>query len=133
MMSKPDPDMRPVSTGPCSRIVIYCKNIDAMVQFYADHFGYHADQKDGDRIVELTPAHGGLILMLHPASKGQRAGQSLIKLVFDVRDVEHTRSQLIGRGIKVGSLHQADGYGFANMKDPAGNSVSISSRAFSEL
>lgn len=101
-----------------------------MVQFYGDHFGYLPSTKDGDRIVELVRPDGGVILMLHPAGKGQRNGQSLIKLVFDVRDVEQSRQTLLAQGVKVGPVHQADGYAFANMKDPGGNSVSISSRAF---
>ena len=120
--------------GPCHRIVIYCKKIDAMAQFYANHFGYQIQRLDGDRIVELRPKtfaeQGGLILMLHPAGKGQREGQSLIKLVFDVEDVEAVRRKLIADGSKVGPVHPAGSYAFANLKDPSGNSVSISSRAF---
>ncbi|WP_044829366.1 VOC family protein [Thalassospira sp. HJ] len=120
----------PNPTGPCSRLVMYCHDIDAMVAFYSTHFGYQAFTRDGDRIVELRRADGGLILMLHPAGKGQKAGQSLIKLVFDVEDVESTRNTLIKAGVDVGPIHQADNYQFANLKDPAKNSVSISSRAF---
>lgn len=109
---------------------MYCHDIDTMVAFYSTHFGYQAFDRDGDRIIELRRADGGLILMLHPAGKGQKAGQSLIKLVFDVEDVESTRNALIADGVDVGPIHQADNYQFANLKDPAKNSVSISSRAF---
>jgi hypothetical protein len=34
------------------------------------------------------------------------------------------------KGLKFGAIHQANGYQFANAKDPDHNSVSISSRAF---
>ncbi len=114
----------------CNRIVIYTKKIDEMVHFYCDLFVYQAIRLEGDRIIELRPALDGLILMLHPAGKGQKEGQSLIKLVFDVKNVEAFRKQLVTRGVDVGPIHQADGYQFANMKDPSGNPVSISSRAF---
>ncbi|NIY76996.1 VOC family protein [Thalassospira sp. HF15] len=125
--------MAAATTGLCSRIVLYCHDIDAMVAFYSKHFGYQAFVIDGDRIVELRRPDGGLILMLHPAGKGQKAGQSLIKLVFDVEDVESARNALIEAGIDVGPIHQADNYQFANLKDPAKNSVSISSRALACL
>ena len=101
-----------------------------MVAFYSNHFGYQAFVIDGDRIVELRRPDGGLILMLHPAGKGQKAGQALIKLAFDVKDVGDVRNTLIEAGIDVGPVHQADNYQFANLKDPAKNPVSISSRTF---
>jgi hypothetical protein len=34
------------------------------------------------------------------------------------------------QGLKFGATHQANGYAFANAKDPDKNTVSISSRAF---
>ena len=114
----------------CNPVVIYTRKIDEMIRFYGDLFVYRAIRHEGDRIVELRPATDGLILMLHPADKGQKEGQSLIKLVFDVKNVEIFHKQLVAHGIDIGPIHQADGYQFANMKDPAGNSVSISSRAF---
>ncbi|WP_417827727.1 VOC family protein [Thalassospira sp.] len=114
----------------CNRIVLYSKKPEDTVRFYADLFGYRAITKDGDRIIELQPPNGGLILLLHPASKGQKAGQSLIKLVFDVKDVGLFQQKLIAQGHAIGPVHEADGYQFANFRDPSGNPVSISSRAF---
>ncbi|WP_430472666.1 VOC family protein [Thalassospira lucentensis] len=119
-----------LTAGPCNRIIIYSKKIDAMVQFYSDHFDYQVFTKPDDRIVELRRNDGGMILMLHPAGKGQKEGQSLIKLVFDVSNVEAFRQKLIDGGLDIGPIHQADQYQFANFKDPSGNSVSISSRAY---
>ncbi|MBX2831237.1 MAG: VOC family protein [Rhodospirillales bacterium] len=122
--------MDDLTIGPCNRIVIYCKNIDAMAQFYADCFEYQVFKKPDDRIIELRRNDGGLILMLHPASKGQKQGQSLIKLVFDIKNVDAFRQRLLAQGINIGPIHQTDTYQFANFKDPSGNSVSISSRAY---
>lgn len=129
MTSAKRSDPMPV-TGPCNRLVIYCKKIDAMVTFYCDHFGYQPLNDKNDRIIELRRKDGGVILMLHPAGKGQKEGQSLIKLVFDVADVTAVRTSLIEAGIDVGPIHDAGRYQFANLKDPAKNSVSISSRAY---
>ena len=117
-------------SGPCNRIVIYCRDVEAMVSFYSTYFGFQVVARPDDRITELRRADGGLILMLHPASKGQKEGQALIKLVFDVRDVVAFRAHLLAAGLTVGPVHEADNYQFANLKDPAKNSVSISSRAF---
>ncbi|MEZ5935225.1 MAG: VOC family protein [Alphaproteobacteria bacterium] len=112
------------------RVIIYTKKMQEMAEFYAKFFGYKAVVRDGDRIWELRPREGGLTLLLHPASRGQKEGQSLIKLLFDVEDVEACRSELTRRGLEVGPLHDADGYQFANAKDPSKNAISISNRAY---
>ena len=113
-----------------NRIILYTGKMDEMIAFYARHFGYREQRLDDDRIVELVPPQGGAILMLHPAARGQRQGQSLVKLVFDVPDVPAALRALKDGGIETGPLHKADGYVFANFKDPSGNPVSLSSRAF---
>ena len=60
----------------------------------------------------------------------QGAGQSQVKLVFDVEDVAAFRAEAETGGLVFGPIHQADGYDFSNARDPAGNPVQISSRAF---
>ena len=115
---------------PLGRLVIYTRKIEEMVAFYTAHFGFVAVRQEGDRIVELRPGGGGAALLLHPASKGQKVGQSLVKLVFDVEDVAAFRTAAAQAGLVFGPLHRVDGYCFANAKDPSGNSIQISSRAF---
>ena len=115
------------------RIVIYTKRIDEMSAFYARHFGYSERRIDGDRIVELAPPGAGAALLLHPASEARKEGQTLVKLVFDVPDVPAFCAQAKARGLVFGSIHQADGYCFVNAKDPAKNSIQVSSRAFAQL
>jgi len=112
------------------RLVLYVRDIAATVAFYEKHFAFKAIQHEGDRIVELVALDGGANLMVHPAGKAQKMGQSLVKLVFDVEDVAAFSAKCAGAGLEFGPLHQADGYVFANAKDPSGNSISISSRAF---
>ncbi|NLR99538.1 VOC family protein [Rhizobium sp. P38BS-XIX] len=115
---------------PLGRIILYVCDVEATIGFYARYFGFEPHREEGDRIVELRASDGGANLMVHPAAKSQKMGQSLVKLVFDVEDVEAFRARCLEEGLEFGPVHQADGYIFANAKDPSGNSVSISSRAF---
>ncbi|MEQ8601080.1 MAG: VOC family protein [Devosia sp.] len=112
------------------RIIVYTKRIPEMISFYSGLFSFTAVQRSGDRLVELRPNSDGISILLHPAAKGQKEGQALVKLVFDVEDVPEFLRLATKKGLVFGPIHQADGYVFANTKDPSGNSVSVSSRAF---
>ncbi|HGL6714611.1 VOC family protein [Burkholderia contaminans] len=113
-----------------SRILLYAKDVQRTCAFYEQHFGF-ACQFDADgRIAELTSPHGGSIIMVHQAGKGVKSGQASVKLVFDVENIEAFKQERAREGLEFGVSHQADGYGFANAKDPDGNSISISSRSF---
>lgn len=109
-------------------LILYTSKTDDMAAFYGRHFGYTRHDIPGDRIVELRPPGNGLILLLHPAAKGQRAGQSVVKLAFTCADVAGFCEAARADGLETGPLHRADGYVFANTKDPSGNSVSVSGR-----
>ncbi|KAJ57502.1 glyoxalase [Actibacterium mucosum KCTC 23349] len=115
---------------PLGRLVIYTKKIDEMATFYARHFGFTITRLEGDRIVELTPKGPGAAILLHPASARQKEGQVMVKLVFDIEDVAGFCETAKANGLTFGRPFKADGYTFANAKDPAGNSIQISSRAF---
>jgi len=97
-------------TAPIGRIILYTKRMPEMVAFYTTHFGFRCVEKPGDRIVELQPESGGAVLMLHPAGKGQKEGQVLVKLVFDVEDVEEFCRSAEEAGLTFGPIHRADGY-----------------------
>lgn len=112
------------------RLLIYTKKLDEMTDFYVRHFGYTASHDPDDRIIELCPPDGGMTLLLHLAAKSQKDGQAMVKLVFDVADVAGFCAQAAQSGLVFGALHKGHGYTFANTKDPAGNSISVSSRAF---
>ena len=114
-----------------TRVILYARDIDRMVAFYTTHFGYVLSREpdSDDRLTELRPKGEGVILLLHRAGKGQKQGQVQVKLVFDADDVDTARAALIAAGLDVGPVHRADGYGFANLKDPAGNAIQISDRA----
>ena len=112
------------------RIIIYTKKLEEVADFYCKHFGFKMLRLEGDRIVELIAQGTGGNILLHPLPAGRKDGQTLVKLVFDVLDVEAFCRDSEKRGLKFGAIHRADGYCFANAKDPAKNSISVSSRAF---
>jgi catechol 2,3-dioxygenase-like lactoylglutathione lyase family enzyme len=112
------------------RILLYVRDIEKTVAFYTTHFGFHATQDEGDRIVELVCPNGGANLMIHPAANGQKQGRSTVKIIFDVEDVESFIKISAATGLNFGTPHKADGYVFANAKDLDGNSISVSSRVF---
>lgn len=118
--------MLPVLNG----IMLYVRDVQVTCDFYGRHFGFVSQWQAGDRVVELRVPGGGATLMLHPAGKSVKTGQVTVKLVFDIEDVDGFKEKCLAQGLVFGSTHQADGYRFANCKDPDGNSVSISSRAF---
>ncbi|MDE0057758.1 MAG: VOC family protein [Defluviicoccus sp.] len=113
------------------RILLYVRDVDGVAAFYARHFGFRIHREAGDRVVELEhPAGVGSNIMLHPLGRGRKAGQTIAKLVFDVPDVEAFCARAAEQGLSFGTVHKTDGYVFANTKDPAGNAISISSRAY---
>ena len=112
------------------RVMIYTGKVDEMAEFYMRHFGFSVLRNETDRIVELKPHTTGSTILLHPAAANQREGQVLVKLVFDVEDVEAFCATAGAKGLEFGKVHQANGYAFANAKDPSRNSIQVSSRAF---
>lgn len=112
-----------------NRLLIYVRDLEQSAMFYSRHFGFRIHQSPGDRITELILPGSAVRLMLHKAAKSQKLGQSAVKLVFDVEDVARFRETADLHGLAFGPIHQADGYSFANGKDPDGNRLQISSRA----
>jgi predicted enzyme related to lactoylglutathione lyase len=120
----------PTMPPPLSRLILYARDVEATIAFYAKHFGFQVLRLPGDRIVELVARAGGANIMVHPAAKGIKAGQVAVKLVFDVDDVSEFCENRAGIGLAFGPVHRADGYSYANAKDPCGNNIQVSSRAF---
>lgn len=113
-----------------NRLVIYAHNVEETAVFYETHFGFSPMRLPGDRIVELVAQDGGANIMLHQAARGQRRGQAIVKLVFDIENVESFCAERARNGLTFGPIHKADGYVYANAKDPCQNPIQVSSRAF---
>jgi len=98
--------------------------------FYSEHFGFETTSEVIEGLIELRAANGGAGILIHQAAKSVKLGQVGVKLSFHVPDVAAFAVVAAKNGLKFGAVHEANGYQFANAKDPDKNSVSISSRAF---
>jgi predicted enzyme related to lactoylglutathione lyase len=110
-----------------ARIILYVRDIAKVAAFYQRFFGMEPPPGATDGWLELTFPSGGCAVALHQAAKSQKSGASM-KLVFAVKDVQAFVRESENQGLQFGPVHRTDGFEFANAKDPAGNSISISSR-----
>ena len=111
-------------------IMIYAKDMHRTAEFYQKFFGFKSSGYIVEGLIELTLEKSGVKILIHQAAKSVKLGQVAVKLVFSVQDVEAFKKSSAERGLMFGATHAANGYTFANAKDPDNNSVSISSRAF---
>lgn len=111
-------------------VIIYAKDTQKSAAFYAKHFGFHTTGDVVEGLIELQAPNGGASILIHQAAKSAKLGQVGVKLSFHVQDVAAFAREAGGNGLHFGAIHQANGYSFANAKDPDKKSISISSRAF---
>jgi len=109
------------------RVILYVKDIPTVAQFYQRHFGMTPVPSDADGWLELTSDAGGCTIALHQASAAQKSGAA-VKIVFGVADVHRFKAEREADGLKFGPIHEVGDFAFANAKDPARNSIQISSR-----
>ena len=114
---------------PISRILLYVRDQPRVADFYVRHFGFVEVPRKHRDLIELKSPAAQFSLLLHQASKGHRTGQSCIKIVFDVDDIESFKRESLRKGLKFGKTFKGDGYEFANARDPAKNPIQISRRA----
>ena len=97
--------------------------------FYKEYFGFHATTEAIDKI-RLSSSSGCDIVLLQ-ASKGHKIGQSVVKIIFDVEDIEEFKKKSADKGLLFGKIHSGIGYQFCNARDPAKNLIQISNSRFS--
>jgi len=112
---------------PVARVILYVKDIPKVAAFYERFFGMQRLPDSTAGWQEMASPSGGCTIALHQAAKSQKSGAA-VKIVFAVKDVEAFVQKCAGEGMRFGKLHRAEGFEFANAKDPAGNSISVSSR-----
>jgi predicted enzyme related to lactoylglutathione lyase len=115
---------------PLGTIILYARDMKRTALFYSRHFGFETTGEISQGLIELNSTAGGAGILIHQAAKSVKLGQVGVKLSFHVQDVVAFIAKASCDGLEFGSVHQADGYVFANAKDPDGNSISVSSRAF---
>jgi predicted enzyme related to lactoylglutathione lyase len=111
-------------------IILYARDMKKTAAFYEKFFDFETSGEIVEGLIELKSRAGGANILIHQAAKSVKLGQVGVKLSFDVKDIEAFKKEAEKRGLKFGATHEANGYAFANAKDPDKNSVSISSRAF---
>jgi len=116
--------------SPLGNIILYTRDMKKSAEFYARYFGFNTTGEVSEGLIELRALNNGAGILIHQAAKSVKLGQVGVKLVFHVKDVAAFVAEAAERGLKFGAIHEANGYSFANAKDPDKNSVSISSRAY---
>ena len=110
-----------------ARVILYVRDVPGVAAFYERFFGMKPLPGAMDGWLELTCPSGGCTIALHQAAKSQKSGAAM-KVVFAVKDVQAFVRESEKEGLQFGAVHRPDGFEFANAKDPAGNSISVSSR-----
>ena len=118
--------------SPLGTIILYARDMRKTASFYSKHFGFKTSGEISEGLIDLQAPNGGAGILIHQAAKSVKLGQVGVKLSFHSHDVVAFVAQASERGLNFGPVHQANGYLFANAKDPDKNSVSVSSRAFRE-
>lgn len=111
-------------------VIIYARDMKKTALFYSKYFGFETSGEVVEGLIELHAPGSGAGILIHQAAKSVKLGQVGVKLSFHVQDVVAFAAEAEKNGLKFGVVHEANGYHFANAKDPDNNSVSISSRAF---
>ena len=110
-----------------TRVILYVRDLAKVSAFYQKHFGLKPLEGSTPGWIELAQVNGGCCIALHRAAVTQKRG-SEIKIVFGVKDVRAFKAEREANGLKFGVVHAVDNFEFSNAKDPAGNSIQISSR-----
>jgi len=122
----------PITLSPqIVRVILYVRDIRKVADFYQRFFGLRPLPEATDGWLELASTAGGCTIALHQAAISQKRGAAM-KLVFGVADVRAFKRAKEKDGLKFGVVHavteEGQSFEFANAKDPASNSISISSR-----
>jgi predicted enzyme related to lactoylglutathione lyase len=122
-MQTPSPEIAP----PIARVILYVRDIPKVAAFYQRYFGLVPQPGATSGWLELASPSGGCGIALHQAAASQKSGAAM-KLVFSVAEVPAFKVAAEKQGLKLGVIHDTGEHQFCNAKDPAGNSISISSR-----
>jgi predicted enzyme related to lactoylglutathione lyase len=116
-----------ISAPQITRVILYVRDIPKVAAFYQRFFNMSPLPGATDSWLELAASSGGCAIALHQAAVSQKSGAAM-KIVFGVADVQSFKLAAEKNGLKFGVVHKAGGLEFSNAKDPAGNSIQISSR-----
>ncbi len=105
-------------------VAVPVSDVDRAKAFYAEKVGFNADQdhtvSDTLRFVQLTPPGSACSIAIGKGITGAAPG-SVEGLQLVVSDIEAARSELVGRGVKVGEIQDFPWGRFIFFADPDGN------------
>jgi predicted enzyme related to lactoylglutathione lyase len=105
-------------------VAVPVSDVDRAKAFYAEKVGFNADQdhtvSDTLRFVQLTPPGSACSIAIGRGITGAAPG-SVEGLQLVVSDIEAARSELVGRGVKVGEIQDFPWGRFIFFADPDGN------------
>jgi len=112
-------------------------DVDRAKAFYADQLGFVLDvdvqPADGVRIVQLTPPGSACSIVLSTGLQAisAMAPGTLKGLHLVVDNIDHSRDDLISRGVDVGDVTDVGGgVKYAWFNDPDGNSLTLQEMAW---
>lgn len=108
--------------------MIYARDVEKTSTFYERYFDLRRIDEYDSEMVTLIDSNGEEKIRIHKAGKAVKMGQAAIKLIFEVSDVDKFKIKSLAKGLEFGATHQGPGYQFANVKDPNGNGVQITTR-----
>ncbi len=112
-----------------SRVILFVKDVARVAAFYQQHFGMKPLPGNEEGWIELSSGTRGCNIALHKAASNRKSS-SAMKLVFGVSNVRKFITEREADGLRFGPIYCPGDFEFANAKDPAGNSIQISSRGF---
>jgi predicted enzyme related to lactoylglutathione lyase len=105
-------------------VAVPVSDVDRAKAFYAEKVGFNADQdhtvSNTLRFVQLTPPGSACSIAIGKGITGAAPG-SVEGLQLVVSDIEAARSELAGRGVKVGEIQDFPWGRFIFFADPDGN------------
>ena len=125
--------------GEIARIILFVKDMAAMLAFYEETLGLKrsASPNDDDNFITLDAGSVQLALHRIPPRYARdieisdppkpRSGIP-VKFAFRVEDVDASRAQLVARGARMRKIQSAGEIRFCDGIDPEGNLFQISNR-----
>jgi predicted enzyme related to lactoylglutathione lyase len=111
-------------------------DVERAKAFYAEQLGFAVDvdvtPADGVRVVQLTPPGSSCSIGFGTGLAAYQGTPGSIRaLHLVVADIEHARTELIGRGVDVGAVQDVGGgVRYAGFADPDGNTLTLQEMAW---
>jgi len=105
-------------------VYYWVTDMDRAIHFYRDTLGLALRRRDGDEWAEFET--GSARLALHARGQGHAAASGGATAVFQVDDLDASKSMLASRGVSFGHEVEVKGFArFASFNDPDGNTLQI--------